>query len=71
MCPLSNGLLQGARVKLKRKLPLPKGHWQMVWEVRQGNACGRYVPLACSACFALPAGSKTPLRGGEPIHAVQ
>lgn len=62
-------LAQGACVKLKQKLHLPKGYWQMVWEVRQGNTWCSYVPLARSAYFALPAGSKTPL--GEPIHAVR
>lgn len=64
-------LAQGARVQLKHKLCLPKGYWQMVWEVRQRGTCCGWVPLARSACFALPAGSKTPLGGGEPIHAVQ
>lgn len=64
-------LAQGVRVELKQKLRLPKGYWQMVWEVRQRDTCCSCVPLAHSACFALPAGSKTPLGDGEAIHAVQ
>lgn len=69
--PLGVLLAQGAVVKLKQNLQVPVGYWQMVWEVRQSTAGCGCVPLACPACFALCAGSITPVGGSEPIRVAQ
>lgn len=69
--PQGGLLAQGAGVKLKQKLHMPMGYWQMVWEVRQSTLCCGRVPFVCPASFALCAGTSTPLGGAEPIHAVK
>lgn len=55
-------LAQGARVKLKHKLRLPKGYWQMVWRL------GRGVPAA--AGFLLPAQHVLPCLLGAKLPLV-